>query len=226
MSLKHLTSKLLAGGLTAGIALIWWPTHYPTSGMEWLVARGVLATLGFELMFLAFSAVEDHLAARLQGRVPRLARLNERIARAPRAARTGFVLAAGGAALALPVTALVSAGSPLPHHSIGKAHAATKPERVVRQVVVRRQVVHDEVVVTTPAAPSSAAPARQGTTTTRPAARTTPKRTATTRTPTATTQATTTTTTPAASAPGPAATTTDTTATADGTSTAPTTTTP
>ena len=164
MSLKHLSSKLLAGGLTAGIVLIWWPAHYPTTGLQWLTARGVVATLGFELMLLAFAGVEDRVVARLGGRVGRVARLRSAAATAPSRARTGFVLAAGGAALAIPVVALASAGAP----PVDRAEAApvrvVQPvrTRVVRQVVVKRQVVHDEVVVTTPApaATATTAPAR------------------------------------------------------------------
>jgi len=155
VSLKHLVSKLLAGGLMAGIILIWWPAHYPTTGIEALVARGILATLGFELMMLAFTAVEDRLLARLAPRSTRLQRLRERAAAAPRPARTGFVLAAGGAAFIVPVVALASTGTPpQPKAESAKAVRVVQPvrERVVRQVVVKRQVVHDQVVVAAPAA--------------------------------------------------------------------------
>jgi hypothetical protein len=161
VSLKHLTSKLLAGGLTAGVVLIWWPSHYPTTGIEALVARGILATLGFELMLLAFAAVEDRVLGRLSRRSARLQRLRERAAATPRPARTGFVLAAGGVALVVPVLALASAGSP----RVTQAHATqvVQPvrERVVRQVVVKRRVIHDEVVVAAPSTPpaTAAAPA-------------------------------------------------------------------
>jgi hypothetical protein len=160
VSLKHLVSKLLAGGLTAGIVLIWWPSHYPTSGLEWLTARGAVATLGFELMMLAFAGVEDRVLAQVRVPSARVARLRERAAMAPSRARTGFVLAAGGAALAIPVLALASAGAPHVQRAAAAAPVrVVQPvrTRVVRQVVVKRQVVHDEVVVTTPAAASTAA---------------------------------------------------------------------
>jgi hypothetical protein len=153
VSLKHLTSKLLAGGLTAGIVLIWWPTHYSTTGLEALVARGIVATLGFELMMLAFAGVEDRIVARIARRSTRFDRLRERAAATPRRARTGFVLAAGGVALVVPVLALASAGSPRVPAAHAAAHApVVQPvrERVVRQVVVKRRVIHDEVVVAAP----------------------------------------------------------------------------
>jgi hypothetical protein len=163
VSLKHLTSKLLAGGLTAGIVLIWWPTQFPTTGIEALVARGILATLGFELMLLAFAGVEDRAIARLSRRSPRVARLRARAATAPRQARTGFVLAAGGVALVVPVLALASSGGPrVPLAQAAAPAQVVQPvrERVVRQVVVKRRVIHDEVVVPAPSTPvASAAPA-------------------------------------------------------------------
>jgi hypothetical protein len=171
VSLKHLTSKLLAGGLTAGIALIWWPTHYPTTGIEWLVARGIVATLGFELMLRAFAGGEDRVVARLAGRSPRVARLRERAATAPRPARTGFVLAAGGVALVIPVLALASAGGPrVPDAQAAPPGPIVQPvrERVVRQVVVKRRVIHDEVVVAAPT--PAASPAAASTPAARPAA--------------------------------------------------------
>jgi hypothetical protein len=240
VSLKHLTSKLLAGGLTAGIVLIWWPSHYPTTGIEWLVARGILATLGFELMMLAFAGVEDRVVARLAGHSPRVARLlRERAATAPSRARTGFVLAAGGVALVIPVLALASSGGPQVPVAQAATHTPTvQPvrERVVRQVVVKRRVIHDEVVVAAPstgsastaqpATSTSTAPA-SGATRSTPAsravgrhvasARTTPAASAkpkTTAAPTTTTPEPPTTTTPAApsasaTAPGSASTTVD-----------------
>jgi hypothetical protein len=163
VSLKHLTSKLLAGGLTAGVVLIWWPTRFSTIGIEALVARGILATLGFELMLLAFAGVEDRVIARLARRSSRVARLRERAATAPRPARTGFVLAAGGVALVVPVLALASSGGPrVPLAQAAGPTQVVQPvrERVVRQVVVKRRVIHDEVVIAAPSAPvASAAPA-------------------------------------------------------------------
>jgi hypothetical protein len=166
VSLKHLTSKLLAGGLTAGVVLIWWPTQFSTTGIEALVARGILATLGFELMLLAFGGVEDRAIAGLARRSSRVARLRERAATAPRQARTGFVLAAGGVALVVPVLALASSGGPrVPLAQAAAPTQVVQPvrERVVRQVVVKRRVIHDEVVVAAPSTTSapvaSAAPA-------------------------------------------------------------------
>jgi len=51
---SDLVSKLLAGGLSAGVFLLWWPSSFPVEGLEWLVLRGVLRTLCFEVLLLAF----------------------------------------------------------------------------------------------------------------------------------------------------------------------------
>ena len=40
MALNNLISKVLAGGLAAGVFLFWWPAHFPTTGGEWLVRAG------------------------------------------------------------------------------------------------------------------------------------------------------------------------------------------
>lgn len=153
VSLKHLTSKLLAGGLTAGIVLIWWPNHYPTDGLQWLVLRGIVATLGFELMLMAYAPIEDRIVSRLARRL-RAGRLRERVSAVPAPARTGGSLLFAGGALALPVLLLASAAGPLPDRD------EAQPVKVVREVVVKRQVVRDETVVPAAAtdAPADEAP--------------------------------------------------------------------
>lgn len=160
MSLKHLVSKLLAGGLTAGIVLIWWPRHYPTDGVQWLVARGVVATLGFELMLLAYAPVEDRLTRRLAHRLP-FGRLRRRAQRLPAPARGAGMGAAAMAAIALPVALLAGAGpAPEPPATV-KIERTSQPVKVVREVVVKRRVIHDEVAVPVPSsgATSQSAPA-------------------------------------------------------------------
>lgn len=54
MKLENLLSKVLAAGLAAGLFLLWWPAHLPTSGMEWLILRGVAWTLVFEILAVSF----------------------------------------------------------------------------------------------------------------------------------------------------------------------------
>lgn len=176
MSLKHLASKLLAGGLTAGIVLIWWPRHYPTDGVQWLVARGVVATLGFELMLLAYAPVEDRLTRRLAHRLP-FGRLRRRAQRLPAPARGAGMGAAAMAAIAVPVALLAGAGpAPEPPATV-KIERTSQPVKVVREVVVKRRVVHDEVVVPVPSgtATSRSAPAAAEPAASRPRARTEPR---------------------------------------------------
>ncbi|HWV85158.1 MAG TPA: hypothetical protein VNZ62_06900 [Capillimicrobium sp.] len=155
MSLKHLASKLLAGGLTAGIVLIWWPRHYPTDGVQWLVARGVVATLGFELMLLAYAPVEDRLTRRLAGRLP-VGGLRRRAQRLPAPARGAGMGAAAMAAIAVPIALLAGAGpAPDPVAPV-TIERTSQPVKVVREVVVKRRVIHDEVAVPVPATGVSA----------------------------------------------------------------------
>jgi hypothetical protein len=131
--MSSLLSKILAGGLSAGVFLLWWPRHFPVQGLEWLVLRGVLWTLSFELLHVALAPVEHRAlgpTARWLG------------ARRPR--RAGWVYA--GAALALVVPALLlTEVDPTPRPRPAAAQARPK---VVRQVIVKRQrIVQREVVV-------------------------------------------------------------------------------
>jgi hypothetical protein len=173
MSFKHLASKLLAGGLTAGIVLIWWPRHYPTEGLQWLVLRGVIGTLLFELLLLAYAPLEERISRRLARRT-RVDRLKARVDAVPATARTGGSYLFAGGALALPILLLATAGAPPPP----KAEAKPAAPKVIRQVIVRRQVIRDEVVVRAPVtpapAPSAATPAPAASA---PAARPAAKRT-------------------------------------------------
>jgi hypothetical protein len=157
MTLENLVSKLLAGGLSAGMVLLWWPSHLPTSGLEWLVLRGVLGTLVFELLLLAFAPAERRARAAV---LPQRAngRFHERFAPRSPGARTGGAVALAFAGLAAPVVLLAGAH--------GAPPTATTPaaQRVVERVVVEKPVVRRVVVrkvvtmpaVTVPSAPASA----------------------------------------------------------------------
>jgi hypothetical protein len=120
-----MVAKVTAGGLSAGVFLLWWPTHFPDQGLEWLVLRGVLWTLAFELLVLSIDPVERRLLRRVS--VP----------------RPGRRLAMLGAALAViaPVLLLTDA-KPVP-----EPEAKPRQTTVVKRVVVRKPVVRREVVV-------------------------------------------------------------------------------
>jgi hypothetical protein len=143
---RDLVSKLLAAGLSAGVFLIWWPQHHPTTGLASLIVRGALWTLAFELLLLAFAPLERHVTRALSDRVAVRRKLEVRIGGA-------CVLACAGAAL--PLALLAGAHAPLPARA--HAHVATQPKRIV--VVKRQKVVVKREVVTVPAPAAASHPA-------------------------------------------------------------------
>ena len=171
---KDLVSKLLAAGLSAGVFLIWWPEHHPTSGLLWLIVRGGLWTLTFELLLLAFAPLERYGRKALQTRIT-AARLRRRTPEIPAKARLGgaCVLACVGAAL--PLSLIAASNPPVLHRK------ATVTERVVvvKRPVVERERVVVRQIVTIPAASAHPdpvvivrrAPAKQA----QPKTRTSPK---------------------------------------------------
>ena len=56
--LDNLLSKVIAAGLAAGVFLLWWPAHLPSTGVRWLVLRGLAWTLAFEILVLSFVPFE------------------------------------------------------------------------------------------------------------------------------------------------------------------------
>jgi hypothetical protein len=168
MSLNNLISKVLAAGLAAGVFLIWWPTHLPSTGVEWLVLRGLSWTLAFEVLVLSFCPLEN-IATRAMTRrraVARARRVRGMLATAPSQAKTSGAVALAVGGLLLPGLMLAHAGRP-----------AEKPEprpvQVVRKVVVRKVVRQKTVVVRTPATivqvPAPATPTVPATTVAAPA---------------------------------------------------------
>src|SRR3954462_8605978 len=60
-SVIQLLSKLLAGGLSASVILIWWPRFFPADNVETWLIRGVVWTLMFELLLHAVGPLEQGL---------------------------------------------------------------------------------------------------------------------------------------------------------------------
>jgi len=158
--MSGLFSKVLAGGLSAGIFLLWWPAHVTTTGSEWLFVRGILWSLVFEILLLAFNPLEKAVIGAVRAREPR--RLGT-----PRIAR---VLTFAGVAVAVPLVML--AGSRPPAAAPARAAAPkviVKREIVKREVVVRRvsrvvRVPGPTVTTTAPTAPATtASPPLRGT---------------------------------------------------------------
>jgi hypothetical protein len=206
MSLNNLISKVLAAGLAAGVFLIWWPAHLPSTGVEWLVLRGLAWTLVFEILVLSFCPLEN-LATRSLARRRTAAqahRVRDALAAAP-------VQAKASGAVLLAFTGLLLPGLMLAHAGRPPAKPAPRPVQVVRKVVVRKVVRQKTVVVRPPAqvvqAPAPVAPdppvatapaAKKPATTTRK-----PKATVTKATPAKKATTTETTTTPATTTPMP-----------------------
>src|SRR3954468_8327612 len=136
---RDLFSKLLAAGLSAGVFLIWWPEHHPTTGLVSLVVRGALWTLFYELLLHAFAPLERMARDALREKVR-----TRRLPALPARARVGgaCVLACAGAAL--PLALLAGAHAPRPARPV----AATKRVVVVKRPVVRQRVVVRREIVT------------------------------------------------------------------------------
>src|SRR5215210_5041742 len=151
--MSDLVSKVLSGGLSAAIFLLWWPAHVPAEGPEWLVVRGLLWTLAFEILMLSFCPLERTIGTAVRER--------RSGAVAPR--RLGRVLALATAGLAIPA-ALVGATGDL--GAPAKAAAAAPPKVIVKREIVRREIVVRRVnhvvrvpVAQTPVATQAAATA-------------------------------------------------------------------
>ena len=154
MTLENLVSKVLAGGLAGGVFLLWWPTHLPSAGAQWLVLRGLAWTLAFEVLVLAFAPLEQMVTRALVRRraAAQARRVRVALAAAPATARKG------GAVL-LAFTGLLVPALLLAHTSRPARKPVARPTTVVRKVVVRREVVRREKVVVR--VPATAPPAAQ-----------------------------------------------------------------
>jgi hypothetical protein len=149
--MDRLVSKIAAGGLSAGIFLIWWPEHVQGEELVHLILRGLLWTLTFELLLVSFGPLEDLASARVRRRMEaRRDRVRNRLAAVPAPARTGGAVALACMGLAAPLTLLAGA----PTHLVKDDSAP----RVVKQVIVQRPVVERKVVVRRVVAPAAAAP--------------------------------------------------------------------
>jgi hypothetical protein len=151
--MDRLISKIVAGGLSAGVFLIWWPQHVKGESLFHLGLRGLLWTLSFELILLSVGPLEDRVRAILRRRLDEhRSRVRARVAEAlPAPARTGGAVALACLGVAAPVALL--AGGPT------EVLKPETPPRVVKQVIVEKPVVERKVVVrrvVTPAPPTSA----------------------------------------------------------------------
>ena len=170
--MDRLVSKIIAGGLSAGVFLFWWPEHVAGDGLLQLIVRGLLWTLTFEVLLLTLGPAERLIERRVRARaIARGERVKTRLAGVPAPARTGGVVALACCGLAAPLALIADA----PKHLVEQVE---RPQ-VVKQVIVERPVVERKIVVRNVVAPAGrplqstgAAPSVASSQVNRPAART------------------------------------------------------
>ena len=164
--MREFLSKSIAGGLSAGVVLLWWPVLFEDvdTVTSWFV-RGVAWTVCFELLLFALIPFERALWETAHGeRIARTGgqrRLAAPLGLAP--APHGRLSAVATVALAVPVVLLVAG---LHKQAPARAEAPRRrPIKVVRVTKVVRPVTVKRIVEQTPVqqeyapAPQQAAPA-------------------------------------------------------------------
>jgi hypothetical protein len=144
---REFLSKSIAGGLSAGVVLLWWPVLFDEvdSVTSWFV-RGVAWTVCFELLLFALIPFERALwdTPRAERIVQRVGSAGLRLDSGSRRRRMGRVSAVAGVALAIPVVLLVAG---LHKQLPVRAEAApVRPVKVVRVTKVVRPVTVKRVV--------------------------------------------------------------------------------
>jgi hypothetical protein len=165
---REFLSKSIAGGLSAGVVLLWWPVLFEDvdTVTSWFV-RGVAWTLCFELLLLALVPFERALWETAHGeRIARsVGNAGSRLHSGSHRSRIGRLSGVAALALAIPVV-LVVAG--LGEQAPARAEAqpvrpinVVRVTKVVRPVTVKRVIerapVSGQPIVTTPT-PGPAAP--------------------------------------------------------------------
>jgi hypothetical protein len=166
---REFLSKSIAGGLSAGVVLLWWPVLFENvdTVTSWFV-RGVAWTVCFELLLVALIPFERALWETTHGeRIARsVGNAGSRLHSGSPRRRISRLSAVATVALAVPVV-LVIAG--LNEHAPARAEAqAVRPIKVVRVTkvvrpvtvkrVIERAPVSGQPIVTTPAPPQAAPP--------------------------------------------------------------------
>jgi hypothetical protein len=159
---REFLSKSIAGGLSAGVVLLWWPVLFDDvdTVTSWFV-RGVAWTLCFELLLLALIPFERALWETTHGEriARRVGDAGSRLHSGPPRSRIRRLSAVASLALAIPVV-LVLAG--VSEHVSARADAPeVRPINVVRvtkvvhpvtvKKVVERAPVYGQPVVPAPA---------------------------------------------------------------------------
>lgn len=161
--IRHLPSKLIAGGLSAAAVLLWWPHVFATDGGGSWFWRGAVWTLVWEVLLVALVPVEDLLWEQTAwGRAAsaRMSSAGSRILGAGSLRRR--ILVAGTLAaisVAIPL-GLIFHERPVPAAQPGADRADVT--RVVKKVYRPVQVRHVVKEVEVPVPVASGAPAATG----------------------------------------------------------------
>ena len=140
--MREFLSKSIAGGLSAGVVLLWWPVLFDRvdTVTSWFV-RGVAWTLLFELVLLALIPFERALWENERGErvAGRVGTARSKLHSGPQRRRLSRLSAVASAAILVPVVLLVTGLHQAP------ARAGTQPIKVVRVTKVVKVIQHAPV---------------------------------------------------------------------------------
>jgi hypothetical protein len=145
---EHLFSKLIAGGLSAGVVLLWWPRFFPHDTAGGWVARGIAWTLLMEILVVALSPLEHAMRARVGAFGP-VGHVRSFFSASTRS-RAYFALALALVAVSLPLM-LIATG----HPAVADTPKPQQVTKVTRVVKVVKQVKVKKIVVREAAPPAS-----------------------------------------------------------------------
>lgn len=140
---EHLFSKLIAGGLSAGVVLLWWPHLFPHDTAGGWVARGIAWTLLAEILVVAVSPLEHALRARAAALGP-VGRVRSFFSRWTRL-RAHFALGLATLAVSLALTLIATGHPAAAEKPAPRVTKVTRVVKVVKQVKVKRIVVRETV---------------------------------------------------------------------------------
>jgi hypothetical protein len=158
---REFLSKSIAGGLSAGVVLLWWPVLFDRvdTVTSWFV-RGVAWTVCFELLLVALIPFERALWETTRGeRISRtVGSAGVRLHSGSPRRRISRLTAVATTALAIPVVLLVAG---LHKQAPAHAEAPVRPIKVVRVTKVVRPVTVKRIIERAPVQREYAAPAPQ-----------------------------------------------------------------
>jgi hypothetical protein len=163
-------SKLLAGGLSAAVVLLWYPLFFPTDSVESWLIRGVVITLAYEILVQSLSPLERALWETSQAKQVRAGAA--RLARGDRTMRSRSFVAV--CAITVPVALMAIAPPHQLSHNLAQRTAVRHVTEVKRVVKVERRTVAMAARPSTSGVESAAAtPEAPATGNTRPVRRST-----------------------------------------------------